>query len=73
MEKDVLKEVVYDELVKKVNDTQINDTSNLVKKSDYITKIDEFEKAIPDHDQYITTQEFNKVTLEKAEKKLNDL
>ena len=41
-------------------------TSNLVKKVDYNTKINEIEKKIADHyhDKYITTQEFIKLTSE---------
>ena len=40
--------------------------SNLVKKTDYNTKINELEKKITDHknDRYITTPEFNKLTTE---------
>ena len=40
--------------------------SNLVKKIDYDTKVNEIEKKITDHnhDKYITTQEFNKLTAE---------
>ena len=41
--------------------------SNLVKKTDYNTKIGEIENKITtdyDHDQYITTQEFNRLTSE---------
>ena len=44
------------------------DVSNLVKKTDYNTKISENEnKTITDHDhdKYITTQEFSKLTSEK--------
>ena len=40
---------------------------NLVKKTDYNTKIGEIESNITtdhDHDKYITTQEFNKLTSE---------
>ena len=41
----------------------IPNISNLVKKKkDYNTKINEIEKKITDHDRYITTQEFNKLT-----------
>ena len=39
--------------------------SNLVKKTDYNTKISEIENKITtdhDHDQYISTKEFNKLT-----------
>ena len=40
--------------------------SNLVKKTDYNTKISEIENEITghDHDKYITTPEFNKLTAE---------
>ena len=54
--------VVYDELFKKVNTIQTIDTSNLVKKPDHKTRVKEFEDKIPDHDKYIITQEFNKLT-----------
>ena len=49
--------------LKKVNNIKTTDTSNLVKKSDYDTKIGEIEKKILDHnhDKYIATQEFNKM------------
>ena len=44
----------------------IPNVSNLVKKNDYNTKINEIEKKITDHshDKYITTPEFNKLTVE---------
>ena len=40
--------------------------SNLVKKTDYNTKLNEIEKKITDlsHDRYSTTPEFNKLTAE---------
>ena len=59
---DVIKKTEYNELVKKVNST--TDTSNLVQKTEYNTKISEIENKINnhDHDKYITTQEFNKLT-----------
>ena len=41
--------------------------SNLVEKTDYRTKISEIENKITtdhDHDKYVTTQEFNKLTPE---------
>ena len=43
---------------------KIPDVSNLVKKPDYNAKISEIEKQIADHnhDKYITTPEFNKLT-----------
>ena len=63
---DVVKKTVHDELVIKFNAIQTTDTSNLVKKSDYNTKINEIEKKITDHDhdKYITTQEINELTSE---------
>ena len=59
--KKVLKKDVYDELLKKVNSIQTNDTIDLVKKTDYNTKINEVEKKITDHHyhKYTTTQQFN--------------
>ena len=51
---------MYDELVKKVNAIQAIDTSDLVKKADYNTKIGDIEKRVPDHYKYITTNDFNK-------------
>ena len=54
---DDVKKTVYNELVKKVNAIQTTDTSNLVKRIEYNTKIGEIEKKMLDHDpdQYITT------------------
>ena len=44
---------------------RITNVSNFVKKTDYNTKISDIENKITnDHDQYITTQEFNKPTAE---------
>ena len=56
----------YDELVIKVNNTSTTDTSNLVKKTEYNTKINEIENKISYHDyaKYITTQQYNKLTAE---------
>ena len=47
-------------------ENKIPDTSSLVKKTDYNTKISETEKKVTDHDhdQYITTSEFNNLTME---------
>ena len=48
-----------------VAENKIPNVSNLVKKSGYNTKINEIENEITtdhDHDKYITTQEFNKLT-----------
>ena len=43
---------------------KIPSVNNLVKKTDYNAKIEEIEKKITDHnhDKYITTPEFNKLT-----------
>ena len=61
-----------DELVKKVSNIKTTDTSDLVRKADYNTKISNIEKKILDHnhDKYITTQEFNELTLENSAAKL---
>ena len=47
-------------------ENKIPNVSNLVKTTDYHTKISEIEKKITDHDhdKYITTPEFNKLTAE---------
>ena len=61
---DVDTKTEYNELVKKVNAIQTTDASYLVRKIDYNTKINEIEKKITnhDHDKYISTEEFNKLT-----------
>ena len=43
---DVVKKTEYDELVKNIKAIQTTDTSNLVKKTDYNTKINETEKKL---------------------------
>ena len=45
-------------------ENKIPDISSLVKKTDYNTKVSEIEKKLTDqnHDKYITTPEFNKLT-----------
>ena len=48
-------------------ENKIRNVSNLVKKTEYNTKISEIENLITtnhDRDRYITTHEFNKLTLE---------
>ena len=68
-----LEKLNFDELVKKVNNIQTTDTSNLVKKTYYNTKINEIEKIITDHDhsnKYITTKEFDKLNAESFAAKL---
>ena len=60
-------------MVKIVNAIQTNGTSNLVKKTDYNTKINEIEKKITDLDdsnKYITTQEFSKLMSENVAARL---
>ena len=66
---DVVKMTEYNEIV---NAIQTNDTSDLVTKTNYNTKINEIEKKITvhDHDKYITTQEFNKLTSENFDARL---
>ena len=56
----------------KVNAIQTTDNSNIVKKADYDTKIEETDKKIinHDHDKYITTLEFVMLTTENFEAKL---
>ena len=48
----------------KVNAIQTTAASNVVKKPDYNTTIDELENKMPEHDKFITTQEFNELTEE---------
>ena len=48
-------------------ENKIRNVSNLVEKTDYKTKSSEIKNKITtdhDHNKYITTQEFNKLTLE---------
>ena len=47
-------------------ENKIPDVSSLVKNTDYNTSISEIEKKLTDHnhDKYITTPEFNKLTAE---------
>ena len=67
VKQDFVKKTEYDELVKKVNAIQTTDASDLAIKADYNTKVNKIKKNITDHDhdKYITTQEFNKLTSEK--------
>ena len=55
-------------------ENKIPNVSNLVKKADYSIKIIQIENNITtnhDHDKYITTQEFNKLTLENVNARLD--
>ena len=52
---------------------KIPNVTTFVKKTDYDTKISEIENKITtdhDHDKYITTQEFNKLTSENVNTRL---
>ena len=51
---------------------KLPDVSSLVKKTDYGAKILDIEKQITDHDhdKYITTSEFNKLTTETFKARL---
>lgn len=60
VKKEVVKKIVYDELVKKVNTIQTTDSSDLVKQADYNTKTYKLKK-ISDHDEFIATQELKKL------------
>ena len=60
-------------MVKKVNDIETTDTSDLLKKAGYNSKSSKIEKKINDHDhsnKNITTQEFNKLTSENFDARL---
>ena len=65
-DKEAVNKDMYDKIVKKVNVIQAVDANNLVKKTDYETKISEIEKKILGHDypKYIITQEFNNSTVD---------
>ena len=53
-------------------ENKIPNVSNLVKKIDYNTKISDVEKKITDHnhDKYITTPDFNRLTTENFKARL---
>ena len=53
-------------------ENKIPNVSNLSKKTDYNTKISKIENKFPDydHDKYITTPEFNKLTAENVNARL---
>ena len=53
-------------------ENKIPNVSNLVTKTDYNTKISEIEKKVSDHnhDKYINTPEFNKLTVENFKARL---
>ena len=74
VDNDVVKKTVCNELVKKVIAIQTTETSDLVKKTDYNTKMFKIEKKTLNHnlDKYITTQEFNKLTKENFAARLKE-
>ena len=55
---------VYHKLVENLNVTQTNDSINLVKKDCYDEENDEIEQKMSEHNKYITTREFNRLTVE---------
>ena len=67
---EVVKKTVLDKLVKKVNALTNINTSDLVKKADYNTKIEDLENKIPNHDKYTTTNEFPKLTRQNVAERL---
>ena len=58
---------MYDELFKKVNAI---DTSDLLQKADYNTKIEEMENKISDYGKNIATRKFNKLMEENFVERL---
>ena len=50
---------------------QTIDTSDLVKKANYNTKIEDIIKKISNHGKYITTNEFHKLTRENFAERPN--
>ena len=66
---DVVKKIVYDKLVAKVNNI---DTSGLVKKTDYNAKITEIEDKIPNSSSFVKKTDYNtKIT--EIEGKIPDI
>ena len=69
----LIKKCVYDEQVTKVCTIQTIDASDLGKKAEQNTKIAEIKKKmiiIPDHDNYSSTPDCNKLTKENFSKTL---
>ena len=69
---EVVKKTVYNKLVKTINATQTTDTSNLVKNAEKDRKINEIEQKI-NHDIFITTREFNKLTANNFDPRLKQV
>ena len=55
----IVKKAVCDKWVWKVDTIENIDTSDFVKKGDHNAKIIEIEKKIPDHNEYIASNNFN--------------
>ena len=66
---DVVKKIVYDKLVAKVDNI---DTSGLVKKTDYNTKISEIEDKIPDTSGLVKKTDYN-IKITEIEGKIPDI
>ena len=66
---DVVKKTLYDKLVAKVNNI---DTSGLVKKTEYSTKITEIEDKVPDTTSFLKKTDYNTKTTE-IEGKIPDI
>ena len=69
---EVVKKTECNELIKKLNDNQTTNKSNIVEKTDYNLTIAEIGRGIRDlyHGKYITTQEFNKSAPENVAARL---
>ena len=65
----------FDEMVKKVNNINSTYNSDLVKKTDYNTKINEMKTKSTDHDhrKYIASQEFSKLTADSFAGRLKQI
>ena len=61
IEKDVIKKTVDDGVIKKVNASHTNNASDLCKKADFNSKIEDIGKKISNLDNYLTTKEFNNI------------
>ena len=65
----IFRKTQCDELVKNLNAIQTIETSNLVKKANYSTKLTKFKKTT-DHEKFIANLEFNKLTAENSTARL---
>ena len=60
---EVVKKTGYNEPVKKIDALQTTDTSKFFKRDGYATKINEMENKMLDHGKFVTTKEFNNLTV----------